>query len=157
MICCARCPMKPVLYAEDEPDDAFFMQRAWKDAGAPNALVILKDGQQIIDYLAGDGAFADRQAHPLPCLLLLDLNLPFKSGFEVFRWIRSHPTLRSLKVVVVSSSSQESDTALARSLGAIDYVVKPSAPRGLLEIIRQRKHLWLDAHQAPPPPPPPQV
>jgi CheY-like chemotaxis protein len=134
--------LPPVLYAEDARDDVFFMRRALELAGIPNALVTVKDGQQAIDYLAGQGAFSDRQRHPLPCLLLLDLKLPVRSGFEVLRWVRQQPALQQLRIVIVSGSNQETDLDLARSLGVIDYVVKPSSPRRLLDIVRKGKDAW---------------
>jgi CheY-like chemotaxis protein len=135
----------PVLYAEDEADDFFFMGYAWEEAGLTNPLIQVKDGQQAIDYLAGHGAFVDREKYPLPCLLLLDLKLPLKSGFDVLRWIRQHPPLAWLKVVVVSGSEQETDITQAQSLGVTDYLVKPSSPARLAEILRHRRHLWLDS------------
>jgi DNA-binding response OmpR family regulator len=113
------------------------MRRAWERCGAPNPLIIVKDGQEAIDYLAGRGRFADRQRHPLPCLLLLDVKLPVKSGFEVLRW------LRGLKAVVVSGSDQERDIAAARSLGVIDFVTKPVGHRRLVELLRKKKDVWL--------------
>ena len=135
--------MLPVLYAEDEPDDIFFMRYVWELAGIPNPLVEVKDGQEAIDYLAGQGAFSDRKQYPLPCLLLLDLNMPGKSGFDVLRWIRQQPNLTSLKVVVVSGSNQEADIATARSLGITDYIIKPSGLHTLLEIVQAKKDVWL--------------
>jgi CheY-like chemotaxis protein len=136
--------MTPVLYAEDEPDDAFFMQYAWQEAGVANPLVVVKDGKQAIDYLAGQGDFANRAKHPFPCLLLLDLKLPIKSGFEVLTWLHQQPAIASLKVVIVSASEQDSDIALARTLGAADYVVKPTSPIRLAEMVRERKSAWFD-------------
>jgi len=135
--------MLPVLYAEDEPDDIFFMRYIWELVGIPNPLVEVKDGQEAIDYLAGQGTFSDRKQYPLPCLLLLDLNMPGKSGFDVLRWIRQQPNLTSLKVVVVSGSNQEADIATARSLGITDYIIKPSGLHTLLEIVQAKKDVWL--------------
>lgn len=133
----------PILYAEDTPDDVFFMRNAFAKADMLNPLVIVKDGQQAIDYLAGESAFADRQKNPLPCLLLLDLGLPIKCGWEVLEWLRRHSTLKSLKVVVVSASALQSDMDTAKIMGTIDYVVKPNPPTRLAEILRERKDLWL--------------
>jgi CheY-like chemotaxis protein len=133
----------PILYAEDTPDDVFFMRHAFAQAGMLSPLVVVKDGQQAIDYLAGKGAFAGRQEYPLPCLLLLDLGLPIKCGWEVLEWVRKHSTLKSLKVVVVSASALQSDIDVAKIMGAIDYVVKPNPPTDLVEILRERKELWL--------------
>jgi len=131
------------LYAEDEGDDVFFMHYVWELAGIPNPLIDVKDGQEAIDYLEGKGHFSDREKYPLPCLLLLDLNLPGINGFEVLRWVRQQPELKSLKVVIVSGSNQDTDVETARSLGITDYIVKPASPNRLLEILQEKKADWL--------------
>lgn len=133
----------PIVYVEDSVDDAFFMQMAFERASVPHPLVVLNDGQRGIDYLAGDGEFGDRSKHPVPCLILLDLNLPVKSGFEVLEWIRSHPELKATKVVVVSASGQHSDMVRAKGLGVTDYVVKPSAVSRLIQLVNERVGSWL--------------
>jgi CheY-like chemotaxis protein len=135
--------VKPVLYVEDEPDDVLFMHHAWEMAEISNPLVAVKDGRQAIDYLAGEGAYTDRQRNPLPCLVLLDLNMPGKSGFDVLHWIRQQPDLKSLRVVIISGSDQETDIAAAQSLGVIDYIIKPTAINRLLEIVREKHKFWL--------------
>src|SRR5205823_5294142 len=122
--------------------DIFFMRHAWELSELPNELIALRDGQQAMEYLSGKGIYANRKKYPLPALLLLDLNLPRKGGFDVLRWIRQHRELATLKIVVVSGSNQDSDIALARSLGITDYIVKPSTPSKLLEIIQKQKPLW---------------
>ena len=135
--------VKPVLYAEDDPDDVFFMHHVWELAAIPNPLIDVKDGQQAIDYLAGQGAFRDRKQYPFPCLLLLDLNMPGKSGFDVLRWLSERPKLNSLKVVIISGSNQEADIEAARNFGITDYIIKPSGVYKLLEIVQEKKDSWL--------------
>ena len=135
--------LRTILVVEDERNDVFFLEYAFQGAGITNPLQAVADGQEAIDYLAGQGAFSDRKQYPLPCLLLLDLNMPGKSGFDVLRWIRQQPNLKSLKVVVVSGSNQEADMATARSLGITDYIIKPSGLHTLLEIIQEKKDVWL--------------
>lgn len=135
--------MRPVLYADNERDDVFFMQYAWEQAAIPNPLLDVRDGQAAIDYLAGNGPYADRQKYPLPCLLLLDLNMPIKNGFEVLRWIRRHPKLKTLRVVIVTGSNMENDRASAQELGVTGYVVKPTGTAALVEILQANKDLWL--------------
>src|SRR5438105_4593110 len=122
--------IKPILYAEDEENDAFFMQRAFQQAGILNPLVVVADGKRAIDYLSGGGPYANRDEHPLPCLVLLDLNIPIKSGLEVLKWIRSQPSLSTLPVVVVTSSTQDSDIHRAYIMGTNSYLVKPGKQDG---------------------------
>lgn len=132
----------PVLYAEDNSNDAFFMQRAFKHAGVPNSLFVLKDGGQVIQYLEKE-ALDEHKDLPHCCLLLLDLKLPVKTGFEVLQWVREHPKFSSLPVVVVSASGQQLDIDLARKLGVSDYIIKPSNPTSLIEIVRGRLERWI--------------
>ena len=134
---CAGNQVGPVLYVEDDDNDVIFMQMAYKQAGLPRSLKIVSDGQQAIEYLAGTGPFADRAQNPLPCLILLDLNLPIKTGFEVLRWIREQDQFKTLPVVIYSASTRERDRDLASNLGASDYFVKPSTPSKLAELLKQ--------------------
>jgi CheY-like chemotaxis protein len=133
----------PVLYAEDEPDDAFFLQLALKRAGVANSLRVVKDGQEAIEYLAGTNHFSDRTQHPLPDLILLDLNLPRKSGFDVLKFIQASPQFVSIPVLILSSSTQESDIKRSWELGARDFIVKPTDPMVLQEIAASWKAKWL--------------
>ncbi len=137
--------MSPALYVEDDADDAFFLRHVWKRAGIRHPLIHLSSGQQAMDYLAGRGDFADRVRCPPPSLVLLDLNMPGIGGFDVLRWIRQQPDLAALRVVVFSGSNQPSDLATAQGLGAIDYLTKPSDLQRLLEVVQQKKGLWLPA------------
>lgn len=131
--------MKPntILYVEDEPDDVFFMRSAFRRVGAPCDLRVVEDGAKAIAYLAGEAPFAVRSEHPLPQTLLLDLNLPLRSGFEVLQWLRNNPAFRDLKVFVFSSSGRPEDRARASQLGANGYLQKPSSGAGFVEIARQ--------------------
>jgi CheY-like chemotaxis protein len=117
-----------------------------------NPFSVLTDGQAAIDYLQGSGAYADRTAHPLPCLVILDLNLPCRTGFEVLQWIRAHPVLRNLLVLVLTASSAASDARQAYALGANSYVVKPSNPEQLRDWLHLVQHYWLGWNFAPPEP-----
>ncbi len=131
-----------VLYVEDDLTDVFLLQRAWQQAGLPNPLHVVKDGQEAMDYLSGTGDYADRAAHPFPALVLLDLNLPKINGFELLKWIRESPLIRALKVVVLSSSDDPLDIRRAEELEVSGYWVKPSDPRTLGEMIAT----WASRH-----------
>lgn len=100
---------RTILLAEDDPNDAFFLQYAFQEAGITNPIKTVNDGQQAIDYLSSQGAYADRGKFPFPCLVLLDLKLPVKMGFEVLRWLQKQPQLQNVLVLVLTSSSNLSD------------------------------------------------
>jgi CheY-like chemotaxis protein len=156
--------LAPVLYAEDEENDAFLMQRAFLKAGVANPLQIVVDGAAAIRYLSGTDEFSDRTRHPLPCLLLLDLNLPRHSGLEVLEWTRGQPGLRGMPIVILTSSSQDRDIGSAYSLGANGYLVKPPSSERLIELVTGLRNVclvpgaqtqgWLELKGNQPPPPP---
>jgi CheY-like chemotaxis protein len=139
---------KPVLYAEDEENDALFVQRAFSETSILSPLVVVPDGAVALDYLAGTGAYSDRLAHPLPCLVLLDLNLPRKSGLEVLKWIRAQPTISTLPVIILTSSGQEADIHRAYLHGANGFLVKPGKPDALLVMVKAIKDYWLIQNRA---------
>lgn len=132
-----------LLLVEDNDDDVVLMRRAIKSAGIENSVQVVEDGQMAIEYLMGRGAFADRQAHPLPGIVLLDLKLPRVSGLEVLEWIRNNPSTRSLVVIVLTSSNQPSDMRKAYHLGANSFVVKPGDFEQLQDFARCFKSYWL--------------
>ena len=130
--------------AEDNADDVFFMKRAMKAAGIAHPLEILGDGRQTVEYLEGLGAYGERKAHPLPCLLLLDLKLPLLTGFQVLEWIRARPGTKSLPVILLTSSGQFKDINRAYELGANSFLVKPSGADNLANQMRAFKQYWLE-------------
>jgi CheY-like chemotaxis protein len=127
----------PVLLVEDNNDDIFFMKRALKRAGLPWTLHVVTDGQQALNYLAGNGAYANRAEFPLPAFILLDLKLPYRNGLEILAWIRTHPELNQLTVFVLTSSPEEKDQKRAAELGAKAYFLKPPS-EALLKHIAER-------------------
>ena len=131
----------PILIAEDEDDEAFLLQRALKKAAITNPIRRVKDGEQAIEYLAGTGSFADRAQYPLPLLVLLDLNMPKKSGFEVLAWIRAQPSLKALAVDVISGSCREEDIDKALQLGANLYLKKPITTHELDQLLQGYRHI----------------
>ena len=135
--------MKPILLVEDNEDDAFFMQRALRDAGLERPIRHVEDGQQAIEYLSGNGRFGDRTQHPLPELVLLDLKLPFRSGHDVLNWIRAQPALKSLVVIVLTSSSEPVDINRAYQSGVNSYVVKPPTAGELGKMAACLREWWL--------------
>ena len=132
-----------ILIAEDEDDEAFLLQRALKKAAITNPIRRVKNGEQAIEYLAGTGPYADRARHPLPLLVLLDLNMPKKSGFEVLAWIRAQPSLKALAVDILSGSCREEDIEKALQFGANLYLKKPIAISELDQLLQGYRHILL--------------
>ena len=124
-----------ILLVEDNDDDVFAMKRALKRGQIPNPLQIATDGQQALNYLSGAGEYADRTRFPLPGVIFLDLKLPYVHGFEVLSWLREQPQLKSIAVVVLTSSPEEKDQAKAHALGARSYQIKPPTPETLTRIL----------------------
>lgn len=134
--------MKAILQVEDDANDVFLLQHAMKAAGVENPIQVVTDGQQAIDYLSGEGAYADREKFPLPCLVLMDLKLPYVMGLEVLKWIRLQPG-PALIVIMLTASAEDADIGCAYRLGANAFLTKPSMASSLVEMARAIKDFWL--------------
>lgn len=139
-----------ILQVEDDENDIFMLQRVFSKTGIPCPLRAVRDGQEALDYLSGNGQYSDRASFPLPCLVLLDLKLPLRTGFEVLHWIRQHPDFKTLVVVVFSASELEEDVRRAYQEGANSYVVKPPGFPQAIELGQLFKGWWLSFNHFPP-------
>lgn len=135
--------LAPILFVEDERTDVLLTKLAFDRLGINHPFQVVTDGEQAIEYLAGGGAFADRAQYPFPCLVILDLNLPIKSGLEVLEWIRSELHSERLPVVVYTSSSHDGDLEKARQLGVDDYLVKSGRISETDKTVQSIKDRWL--------------
>jgi CheY-like chemotaxis protein len=115
---------KDILLAEDNSDDAFIFQMMFRRANLPHRLHTVEDGQEVINWLSGRREYADRARFRLPDILLLDLKMPIRTGFEVLEWLRGQEVFQELPVVILSSSDEKRDLERAYSLGAANYFVK---------------------------------
>jgi CheY-like chemotaxis protein len=141
-VCCA-------LLVEDNHHDEWLFRRAMDHAGRTIRLSSARDGDEAIAYLRGVGVYGNRSAHPLPWLVLLDLKLPRRSGFEVLHWMReSGGDLRTIPVVMMSASSMVRDIRQAYELGANAYVVKPDTFNELKSCVAQLFGFWCDHNQS---------
>lgn len=132
-----------VLLIEDNPDDVLLTSRAFKRANLLNPIQVIDDGDKAVAYLSGKPPFDDRDKYPLPVLVLLDLKLPRRSGLEVLKWIRSVPSLKPLPVVVLTSSSENTDVNSAYDLGANSYLVKPVGFDALFDMVKILQPNWV--------------
>lgn len=137
-----------LLLVEDDENDVIFMRRALAKAHISNPLQVLHNGQEAIDYLSGAGKYGDRLRYPLPGMVLLDLKLPNKNGHEVLDFVRSHPALSCLLIVVFTSSAEVCDIRRAYQLGARSYLVKPSLPHLYTELLRSLKSYWFEHNES---------
>ena len=131
-----------VLLVEDDLNDIFLVKRAFKLARLGTPLQVVTDGEEAIHYLRGEGRYANREAHPLPRLIVMDIKMPRRSGFEVLEWIKREGPLRRIPVVIVSSSSHPPDINRAYELGANAYMVKPMNFRAVEHLFESITHYW---------------
>jgi CheY-like chemotaxis protein len=141
--------MKPlnILLAEDNPDDVFFLQEAFRKAGLKHQLSVVDNGVDAIAYLQGEHAYGDRRQHPFPDVLLLDLNMPRMNGFEVLEWLRQDRQCSELVVHVLTASARDVDVLRVYELRANSYLVKPTRMDELVTFARAldawHQFLWL--------------
>jgi CheY-like chemotaxis protein len=131
-----------VLLVEDDLNDIFLVKRAFKKAQIPNPLQVATDGVEAIRYLQGDGKYADRHLYPLPSLIVMDIKMPRKTGFEVLDWIKKDGILKRIPVIIVSSSDQPEDINHAYESGANAYMVKPVDFRAVETLFQSITHYW---------------
>ena len=140
--------MKPtILLVEDDANDAFLMQRAFGKGSVPVQVQIAGDGREALRYLRGEGDYANRERHPLPLLTLLDLNIPYIPGLQVLKQIREDPRLRTLIIVVLTSSVAAADVKRAYDLGANSFLSKPSGLEKVQELVELLDRYWLNTNK----------
>jgi CheY-like chemotaxis protein len=138
-----------ILQIEDEEAEIALLREAFTRAGILNPVRVARDGQQAIEYLAGEGRFSNRSIYPKPELALLDLNIPKVPGLEVLSWIRGQPSLNSLRVAVLSSSEDPADMESAYGLGISAYYVKPASMSERIRVAEEIKGLLLGRGDSP--------
>jgi CheY-like chemotaxis protein len=131
------------LLVEDNEDDVLLVCRAFNKAKILNPLHVVRNGEQSVAYLSGFGRYADRNQHPLPSVVLLDLKMPGMDGFDVLRWIRQQQVFQKLRVVVLSSSDLMPDVSRAYKLGANSFLIKPVDFERFVEISQALSGSWV--------------
>jgi len=140
-----------ILLVEDNQDDEALSLRAFERNNIRNPIVCVRDGQEALDWLMGEGQYAHRDPTDRPAVVLLDLKLPKVDGLEVLRRVRTNPVTRLTPIVILTSSREDRDRLEGYSLGANSYIQKPVDFEQFVEAIRQLGLYWLVLNEPPPP------
>ncbi len=138
-----------ILFAEDSSDDAMLTMRALRKSGFANKLHHVKDGAEALDFLYCRGVYASRNIKENPKLILLDLKMPKISGMEVLETIKADPHLRSIPVVILTSSKEDPDIQRCYALGANSYIAKPVESDNFFNVIKEIGLYWMVLSQLP--------
>jgi len=138
-----------ILLVDDSENDIFLMRAAFKKAEFNISLQEAHNGEEAIAYLKGEGIYSDRNKYPLPSVMLLDLNMPMKNGFDVLSWVRTQPAFKRLSIIILTASSRPEDVERAFDLGANSYLVKPRDLETLAAMIRCLRD-WIQINHFPP-------
>lgn len=133
---------KTILLAEDSQDDVNLFMHVMRKSGLQNPVMTVRNGEEVIAYLKGEGGFADRNKNPMPEILMLDLKMPRMDGFQVLEWMRSQAHLKKLLVVVLSHLGETREINQAYDLGADSYLTKPVTTADLVNLTGHFGGYW---------------
>lgn len=136
-----------ILMAEDDADDRLLIQEAFRESCLINDLLFVQDGEDLMDYLHRQGRYA--ASAPRPGLILLDLNMPRKDGREALAEIKADPELRTIPIVVLTTSKAEEDILRTYDLGVAGFITKPVTFEGLVEVIKALSRYWFEIVELP--------
>jgi CheY-like chemotaxis protein len=143
-------PRVTILMADDDEDDRELTRDALKDSQVADGMEFVADGQDLIDYLRGQGPYAkSSRGERRPGIILLDLNMPRKDGREALAEIKADASLREIPVVVLTTSKDEADIQRTYELGANSFISKPVTHTGLMDVMRSLSHYWFDVVELP--------
>lgn len=140
---------KTILLVEDNPQDEMLILRSLKKINLANQVDVARDGQQALDYLFGEGEFADRAGSDMPAVILLDIGLPRLSGLEVLARLRADSRTHLLPVVILTSSDEERDRLSSYQIGANSFVRKPLEFAEFAETVARLGIYWLATNEPP--------
>ena len=139
-----------ILLVEDNPMDVELIIDAFKEARLGNKIQVAGNGKEALEYVFGEGKFADRRQYPFPDIVLLDLKMPGIDGHEVLRKIKGREKLKRLPIIILTSSRDEGDRALSYDNGANSYLVKPVSFEEFIKVVRQVSEYWFMLNVEPP-------
>jgi DNA-binding response OmpR family regulator len=138
-----------ILRAVNQPDEPCVLKRACQRAKVAFRCQSVNSAGEGVRYLSGAGEYGNRERHPMPALVMVDLDLDWNEGYEALSWIRHHVRLRYLPVVAISQSKSQMDMKRAYDLGASSYLLKPVSFTGLVELVKLIDRYWLMLNQVP--------
>ncbi|HYC55117.1 MAG TPA: response regulator [Candidatus Binatia bacterium] len=138
-----------VLMADDDEDDRMLARDAFAECAGALDLRCVEDGEDLMDYLRQRGPYTDAGAAPAPALILLDLNMPRKDGREALAEIKSDPVLRSIPVIVLTTSKAEEDVMRSYDLGVSSFISKPVTYEALVRLVETLSHYWFETVELP--------
>lgn len=138
-----------ILMADDDEDDCMLASEALTESRLKCELHVVKDGEELMDYLYQRGKYTDPKNAPPPSLILLDLNMPKKDGREALREIKTNSTFKHIPVVVLTTSKAEEDIQLSYYLGANSFIIKPVTFASLVEVMKTIGKYWFNIVELP--------
>lgn len=143
--------VKPItiLMADDDDDDRLMAHDALQESRVLNDFRTVCDGVELLEYLRGEGQFSDKEKHPRPSIILLDLNMPRMDGRAALETIKQDPGLRSIPVVILTTSKQEEDKIKGYDLGAASFITKPVTFEGLVALMQALGKYWVEFVELP--------
>jgi CheY-like chemotaxis protein len=139
-----RSKQRVILLAEDDPDDQMFARKALCDGESSVRLEIVHDGEELLQYLRREGPYSREEVAPTPDVILLDLNMPRKSGREALLEIKRDPVLRRIPVVVLTTSNARLDIVESYDIGTNAYVVKPLSYESMRTAMNAIGQFWFN-------------
>ncbi len=136
--------LRAILIADDDLGDCQLIQKALEENCLKNPLNFVHDGEELMQYLKGEGKFNDRAQFPEPCIIFVDLNMPKKDGREAIEEIKSSELFKSYPIIVMTNSVAEEDIVRSYELGVNSYIQKPLTFENLIKVIKSIKNYWFE-------------
>jgi CheY-like chemotaxis protein len=143
-----------ILMADDDPDDRLLAQEALTESRLKNDFRFVENGEQLLDYLRQQGAYANPEDAPRPGLILLDLNMPRKDGRQALQEIRGDPVLKTIPIVIMTTSKAHADVIRSYELGVNSFISKPITFEGMVEVMKALGRYWFEIVELPSDPSP---
>ncbi|MBE9035811.1 response regulator [aff. Roholtiella sp. LEGE 12411] len=138
-----------ILMADDDEDDSMLVSEALAESQLPIEAYIVRNGEELMDFLYNRGRYVDKSSAPRPDLILLDLNMPKKDGIEALRDIKNDPKLRRIPVVVLTTSGAQEDIDNAYDLGANSFIIKPVTFDSFVDVMKTLEKYWFEIVKLP--------